>query len=89
MTDKVISLAERRFTPNPVVVASARKMLELAESGELEGILWCAARKDGQSEEEMAGSVGPLLVGAVALLQYRLCADLAAEFPSDPLPPSS
>lgn len=86
MSEPVVSLVERRFTPNPVVLESARKMLALVESGEVEGVVWCAARKDGQTEEELAGVVGPLLVGAVALLQHKLVRELE-NWPPDPLPP--
>lgn len=70
----VVQLDAHRLAPDPYVVEAVRKLLDLAESGELQALQWAGALSKGRTRVATVGQWGDVIqmLGASTMLKMHV-----------------
>jgi hypothetical protein len=69
------------FTPNEGCIKALREMLEMAEAGEITGIVCARLHGDNLGSYTIAGMAGPYsLLGAIVMAQKEMTELMASRF---------
>lgn len=90
MADEPISLAAKRLTPDPDLIATTRRLLAVAESGELRGLAYVTIKPGGfvgTGWEAAAECSNHVLHSGASILYQRIAARMAEQGADTPLAP--
>lgn len=70
----VVQLDDHRLVPDPYVVDACRKLLAMAESGELQALQWAGALSKGRTRVATVGQWSDVIqmLGATAMLKLHV-----------------
>ena len=73
MSEKIVSLVDRKLIPDPLVVSACRELLSAAESGRLRGLLYAAEDVELKIVTETVGSYSQFSsIGMLERLKFRV-----------------